>query len=200
MEITWIVLFLAVFTPRYVFLRGWFEMSFSDTEAVSSPPARKPIRYSVALGLVLFAIWLLWSGHYTPLMIAFGVISCAGVVALAGRMQIVDEEGVPVQLGLKPFLYGIWLLKEIVQANLDVARRIINPRLPIRPQMIRIKSSQQGELGRVIFANSITLTPGTVSVDVDGDEVVVHALTDEAAAEDASGEMNRRVTALEERS
>lgn len=199
MEITWIVLFPSLFGTPYDFYRGWFEMSLSDAEAVSSPPPRKPIRYSVALGLVLFSIWLLWSGHYTPLMIAFGVISCSGVVCLAGRMQIVDEEGVPVQLGIKPFLYGIWLLKEIVQANLDVARRILNPRLPICPQMIRIKSSQQGEVGRVIFANSITLTPGTVSVDVDGDEVVVHALTKEAAAEDASGEMNRRVTALEER-
>lgn len=165
------------------------------------PPQRaaRPFRFSIALGIVLFGIWLLWSGHYTPLVITFGLVSCVGVVLLAGRMRIVDEEGVPIQLGIKPFLYAVWLVKEIVQANLDVARRILNPRLPIRPQVIRVKASQQGDLGRVIYANSITLTPGTVSVDVEGDEIVVHALTEEAAAEDASGEMNRRVTALEER-
>lgn len=178
-------------------------MSLPEPETVQQQtPVRsvRPFRFSIALGIVLFSIWLLWSGHYTPLVMTFGLLSCLGVVLLAGRMHIVDEEGVPIQLGIKPFLYAIWLVKEIVQANIDVARRILNPTLPIRPQVIRVKGTQQGDLGRVIYANSITLTPGTVSIDVEGDEIVVHALTEAAAAEDASGEMNRRVTALEERS
>ena len=114
-------------------------------------------------------------------------------------MNLIDQEGVPLQLGLRPFThYAPWLFKEIVLANIDVACRILTPSLPIRPRMIRIKSSQKGDLGRVIFANSITLTPGTVSVDLVGNEFVVHALTEAAAADDASGEMDRRVTALEE--
>ena len=178
-------------------------MSLPEPETVRpEPPQRvaRPFRFSIALGIVLCGIWLLWSGHYTPLVMTFGLLSCVGVVLLAGRMGIVDEEGVPIQLGIKPFLYAVWLVKEIVQANIDVARRILNPSLPIRPKVIRVKATQQGDLGRVIYANSITLTPGTVSVDVEGDEIVVHALTEEAAAEDASGEMNRRVTALEGRS
>ena len=69
----------------------------------------------------------------------------------------------------------------------------------LRVRIDSVKSTQKTDLGRVIFANSITLTPGTVSVDMLDDQIVVHALTDEAAAEDASGEMNRRVTDLEQR-
>lgn len=82
-------------------------------------------------------------------------------------------------------------------ANIDVARRILNPKLPIAPMMIRVKASQKGDLARVIFANSITLTPGTVSVDMQGDEIAVHALTPEAAEFDETGEMDRRVSRLE---
>ncbi len=108
-------------------------------------------------------------------MMTFGLVSCVGVVLLAGRMRIVDEEGVPIQLGIKPFLYAVWLVKEIVQANIDVAWRILKPSLPIRPKVIRLKATQQGDLGRVIYANSITLTPGTVSIDVEGDEISAYS-------------------------
>lgn len=156
------------------------------------------MKHSIVLGSVLFGSWLLWSGHYTPLLISFGAVSCLLVVLLSRRMNLVDEEGVPVALGLRPFIqYAPWLLKEIVLANIDVSRRILDPKLPIRPNFIRVKASQQGDLGRVIYANSITLTPGTVSVGMEADEITVHALSYEGAAEDMSGEMDRRVSALE---
>ena len=120
------------------------------------------------------------------------------VVWLSRRMNIVDEEGVPLQLGLRPFIYyAPWLLKEIVVANIDVTRRILHPRLPIRPTIVRVRASQKGDLGRVIYANSITLTPGTVSVDMEGDRITVHALSHEGAEEDMAGEMDRRVSKLE---
>ena len=156
------------------------------------------MKYSLVLGMTLFGIWLLLSGHYTPLLISFGVVSCLLVVLLSRRMNIVDEEGVPVELGLRPFIYyAPWLLKEIVLANIDVARRILDPRLPIRPTLVRVRASQKGDLGRVIYANSITLTPGTVSVDMEGDQITVHVLSYEGAAEDMSGEMDRRISKLE---
>ena len=82
-------------------------------------------------------------------------------------------------------------------ANIDLTKRLLNPKLPINPQMIRVTASQKGDLGRVIYANSITLTPGTVSVDMQDDKIVIHALTSEADDEDKSGEMDRRVTRLE---
>lgn len=157
------------------------------------------MKYSLALGVTLFGIWLLWSGHYAPLPISFGVISCLLVVMLSRRMNIVDAEGVPVQLGLRPFVYyAPWLLKQIVLANVDVMWRVLDPALPICPKLFRVKASQTGDLTRVIYANSITLTPGTVAVDMHGDEILVHALSPEAAEEVRSGEMDRRVTKLEE--
>jgi len=156
------------------------------------------VKHSLALLLILFGIWLLWSGQNDVLLISFGIGSCLIVTLLSRRMQIVDEEGAPLQLGLRPFTsYMPWLIKEIVIANVDVARLILHPRLPISPRMIRVRASQKGDLGRVIYANSITLTPGTVSVDIAGDEIAVHALTRKAAELEASSDMDRRVSSME---
>lgn len=156
----------------------------------------RSISNAAALFVVMLSIWLLWSGHYTTLLISFGVLSCAFVVYLCHRMDIDDSEGAPL-LGLRPLRYAPWLIYQIVLANLDVARRVLNPLLPIAPRMIRVKAGQRTELGRVVYANSITLTPGTVSVDMQGDQLRVHALTAEAADFDSTGEMNRRVMELE---
>ena len=173
--------------------------------AMTAPPtplrpvrsSAQPLRHSLALLAVLVVFWLLWSGHFEPLLLSFGAVSCLAVVGLCRRMQIVDDEGAPLHLGLRPLVYALWLGKEVIEANLHVTRRLLDPRLPIRPQLIRLKASQTSDLTRVIYANSITLTPGTVSVDIQGEEIVVHALTRSAADEDKSGDMDRRVTQLE---
>ncbi len=152
---------------------------------------------SLVLAVTLMVVWLLWSGHSEPLLVGFGMFSCLLVVLLSRRMGIVDEETVPVQLGLRPFVrYAPWLVSQIVVANVDVARRILSPKMPIEPALIRVKVTQQGDLGRVIYANSITLTPGTVSVDLEGDTITVHALTSEAAESLGNGQMDGRVTHL----
>lgn len=155
------------------------------------------MKYTVGLFVGLIIIWLLWSGHYTPLLISLGVMSSALVVALSLRMKVVDEEGVLIDIALRLPFFLIWLLREIVKANIDVALRILNPRLPISPRMIRVKADQRSELTGVIYANSITLTPGTVSVDTDGEMITVHALTKSAADEVETGAMSRRVSRLE---
>ena len=154
---------------------------------------------SLILSLTLFAIWLLWSGHFTTLLVSFGVLSCLFVVLISLRMGNVDEEAQLLLLVPRLALYLPWLFKEIALANIDVARRVLTPRLPISPRLIRVRASQRGELARVIYANSITLTPGTVSVDMEGDEITVHALSKEAADGVLSGEMDRKVTRLIER-
>ena len=157
------------------------------------------MKHSLALVIIMFTIWVLWSGHH--LLIGFGIVSCLVVFLLSHRMNIVDEEGVPVQLGVRFFIgYAPWLLKEIVRANIEVACWILFPRRPIRPTVVRVTALQKGDLARVIYANSITLTPGTVSIDMDGDQITVHALSYQGAQEDMAGEMNRRVAKLEESS
>ena len=151
------------------------------------------------LTLVLFGVWLLWSGHTEPLLISLGAVSTVSVVAVCRRMGLIDEEAVPLGLPLRAPLFLPWLLWQVVKSNVDVARRILDPRLPIRPELIRVKAGQRDDLGRTIHANCITLTPGTVSVGVEGGEIIVHALTREAARGLQTGEMDRRVTRFEGR-
>lgn len=145
----------------------------------------------------LFFTWFLWSGHTEPLLLAFGVFSVGIVTLLASRMNVIDEESEPYELGLRPLLYVPWLLWEIAKANLHVARVILTPSLPVHPRLLRIRATQKSNLGRVILANSITLTPGTVTLDVRDGTLLVHALTPKSADGLLSGDMDRRVTWLE---
>jgi multicomponent Na+:H+ antiporter subunit E len=155
------------------------------------------VLHAISLGLVLFATWLLLSGYFEPLLLTFGVASCLVVVWVAHRMDVVDREGHPIHLGLRMIGYWLWLAVEIVKANIDVAKCIVDPRLHIRPNLFWTKASQHSELGQVIYANSITLTPGTITMRVTGGRILVHALTTEAAAGVETGDMDRRVSALE---
>jgi multicomponent Na+:H+ antiporter subunit E len=157
------------------------------------------VRLPFVLSLVLFGVWLLWSGHTETLLIVLGAVSTLAVVAIAVRMRLVDDEGIPLGLLLRAPRFLPWMFWQIAKSNVDVARRILNPRLPIHPMVIRVKASQRRDAGRVIYANCITLTPGTVSIDVEGDEIVVHALSRESAQGLASGEMDRRVSEYEGR-
>jgi multicomponent Na+:H+ antiporter subunit E len=147
----------------------------------------------------LAALWLLLSGHFEWLFLGFGVLSVAAAVFLARRMNAIDSEGFPMQMLRFVFLYWPWLAWEIGKSNIAVARLVLNPRLPISPTMIEVKATQRSDVGRVTYANSITLTPGTVTVAIEGDRFLVHALTRDMAADVESGGMDRRVTALEEK-
>ena len=160
---------------------------------------RERLLHAISLGLVLFGVWLLLSGFFEPLLLGLGVLSCVIVVLIAHRMDVIDREGFPIHLGWRILTYWVWLAVEIVKANLDVARRVLDPRLPIHPLLVRVKASQASELGQVIYANSITLTPGTVSMLLDGGEILVHAIAREMAEDLEGGEMDRRVTAVSER-
>ena len=156
------------------------------------------MKHWLLLGVVLSAVWLGWSGYFDqPFLLLLVLFSVAVTVALAMRMRIVDDEGTPIGFGLRPLSFAVWLCKEIVKSNMVVTRIILNPALPIKPQLVRVKANQRTVLGRVILANSITLTPGTVSIDMQQDQIWVHSLSAEGAAEDASGDMDRRICALE---
>jgi len=149
---------------------------------------------TISLILVLFAVWLLFSGIYTPMIIGFGIASCIIVALIARRMDVIDAEGLPFQLGPKIMLYWVWLLVEIVKANIDVAKCVLFPKKHLRPSLFHSKVTQKSDLGKVIYANSVTLTPGTVTVDLHNDMILVHALTEGSAEGVKSGEMDQRVT------
>jgi len=149
------------------------------------------------LGLTLFAFWLALSGHYTPLLLTLGVGSCVLVVYLAHRMEAIDEEGVPLQITLRMLAYLPWLLKEILVANIDVARVILRPKLKISPRVVFFHGTQKTDLGRAIYANSITLTPGTITTGVNGNEFEIHALRAADLDTDEEQEMDLRCSKVE---
>jgi len=125
---------------------------------------------------MLAAFWLLLSGHYTPLLLAFGAASVAGVTALAHRMDIVDHEATPLHLSLRAPMYWLWLVWQMLLSSWDVTRRIWSPHPRIEPVLRRTSTAGMSELAQVIYANSITLTPGTLSVTVHDDGIDIHAL------------------------
>ncbi len=153
-----------------------------------------------ALALSLFAFWLALSGIYTPFLVAAGIGASLAVAALAWRMGIADSEGHPLQLAPAVLRYWPWLAKEILKSGWHVARVILDPRLPVRPALVRIRPSQRTVPALVTHANSITLTPGTITVEATAEEFLVHALDETSAASLADGEMDRRVSGLEGRS
>jgi len=164
---------------------------------VSPGPIHPAVRV-FALALWLGVVWLFWSGHYDLLLLSLGAVSVAVVVASVVRMRILDDETVPVGLPGRLAVYLPWMAWRIAKANFAVAWAILRPgHLRIAPQVFTVEAGQATDLGRVIYANSITLTPGTVSIDKEGRRVTVHALTEASAAEVLDGTMDRRVTRLE---
>lgn len=149
------------------------------------------------LGSALFGFWLALSGHYTPLVTSFGVLSVVLVVYLSERMDVVDREGVPYHMVPRLLVYVPWLLKEIFVANLEMAKVILDPELPISPRMVRFHGTQDTDAGRALYANSITLTPGTITTGVEGHDFQVHALRAADLETDEEQAMDVRCTWVE---
>lgn len=150
-----------------------------------------------SLGIVLYAFWLLLSGYFTPFLLAAGAGSALGVVLLSRRMRIVDREGHPLQMIAAVLLYWPWLIKEIAKSAWGVSRIILDPRLPISPVLVRFKPSQKSQVGLATHANSITLTPATITVEAAQNEFLVHALTRSSGAGVIDSEMDRRISKVE---
>ena len=146
----------------------------------------------------LFVFWLLLSGMFTPFLIAAG-FGCSGAVVLMARhMNRISGDNQPIHLRWLAYAaYHPWLIKEILFSAWDVTKRILHPRLPITPTLVEFTPAQTTDIGLVIHANSITLTPGTITVEAEHGRFLVHALTREAAASLAGSEMDRRCAALE---
>lgn len=151
----------------------------------------------VALVIALFAFWLLLSGLYTPFLVLSGLGCSIAVAALGWRMGAADPEGHPIHLTAAALTYWPWLIKEIAVSGWHVARIILDPRLPISPALVRFTPLQKSTVGLVTHANSITLTPGTITVEAGHGTFLVHALTRAGAEGLAGGEMDRRVSRFE---
>jgi multicomponent Na+:H+ antiporter subunit E len=151
----------------------------------------------ISLGLALFVFWLALSGHYTPMLMTVGAVSAILCVLAAVRMGIADREGHPVHLLGRFVTYFPWVLREIAKSAWAVTKIIVNPALPISPTMTRVRASQKTSIGVVTYANSITLTPGTITTGVKANVLTVHALVRDGALDLEAGGMDARVTKFE---
>lgn len=157
------------------------------------------MKYSLVLTLVLAATWLLWSGHFEKnvFLLILGGLSVLFTVFVCARMKVIDQESVPIFLIVGAIPFAIYLIKEIIVSNIAVTKIILSPKMELHRNMFVVEAHQKTEIGNVILANAITLTPGTVSVSMNGDKILVHALSFEGAQEDLSGEMEAKITKLE---
>lgn len=146
--------------------------------------------------VVLTVFWLLLSGYLQPLLLSFGAISVAIVLVVLKRMDDVDSE--PRVLGsvVKIVRYLVWLLGEILKSSIHVSKLVWGGADKVSPAIAKIDAKNISPKRRVLYANSITLTPGTLSVDLEDGEITVHALQESSIAELKEGEMERKITGI----
>jgi len=153
------------------------------------------MRY-IRSALFVAVVWLLLSGHYTGLILSLGVLSVAIVIWFLWRMDRVDRELGVLPMRPRLLYYLLWLMWQVVLSNIDLVRRIWDPTLPIRPTWQRLDVKVTSALAKTLYANSITLTPGTLTTDVKEDHFMVHSLSIDAIDELRQGEMERQIKRL----
>ena len=164
-----------------------------------SNPNKDYHKQLIRLVITLAALWLLLSGMFEPLQLLLGAISVVLVSYLSVRLEVLMHEGQPLYFRLSKVLqYLAWLIVEILKSNIYVMKLIFHPALPIDPLLKAVPARQKTELGRVFYANSITLTPGTVAINiaVNGD-ILVHALHRDSMEELETGIMDEKIRQLE---
>jgi multicomponent Na+:H+ antiporter subunit E len=145
----------------------------------------------LSLALALGAFWLALSSHVEPLFLGFAAVSVLATLALCARLKIIDREAAPYVRLPQLVAHVGWLAVQVLKANIAVIGAILSSRAP-NPAVARVQARAKTDLGMAIFANSITLTPGTVTVDVDAGVLLVHALRAQDAAPGAFDAMNFR--------
>ena len=149
--------------------------------------------------LSLAVVWLLLSGYFKTILLVLGAISCLFVTYLSIRLKIYSRSNDRLKINLILPIYIPWLLIEIIKSNLHVAKLVLSPKLSIQPQTLTTQPSQKTNTGIAIHANSITLTPGTISVDISDDGILVHALSSHTAQGIIDQEIDKQVSKLERR-
>jgi len=153
------------------------------------------MRY-IRSALFVAVVWLLLSGYYTPLILSLGAVSVVIVVWFVWRMDRVDGELGVLPMRPRLLYYLLWLMWQVVLSNIDLARRIWDPTLPIRPAWQRLDIKVRSSLAKTLYANSITLTPGTLTTDVREDHFMVHSLSSDGIDELRKGAMEKQIQRL----
>ncbi|TQV74925.1 sodium:proton antiporter [Aliikangiella marina] len=165
-------------------------------EEQSASQSKTPIILSWLV--ILAVVWLLWSGIYKPLVIGLGALSCLLTLYLSHRIGFFNES---TSIHVIPRIMGYWwlLFVDIIKSSIDVTRIILDPKLPISPVEVELESAPKGPIGQAILGNSITLSPGTVTIDVYKGRMRIHCLTEESANDMIAGKVNERTAELTEK-
>lgn len=151
------------------------------------------MKHMTGLIFLLAVLWWVLSGNTKTLLFLLGAGSVLFTAFLAYRMDVVDEESHPLHLSVKLIRYWAYLLVQIVISNVKMVQIILSPNPDVNPRIIRVDISQDSELGKVVLGNSVTLTPGTVTLRIEGQQMEVHALNEASAADVLKGTFDQRV-------
>lgn len=146
--------------------------------------------------VLLSVFWLLLSGYIQPLLLSFGAVSVAIVLVVLKRMDTVDQEPCNLSTGLRILRYLGWLMGEIIKSAIHVTKLVWGSSDNLSPALAKIPANNIKPKNRVLYANSITLTPGTLSVDLEDGVVTVHALQESSIEELQQGDMERKITGI----
>ena len=148
-----------------------------------------PVKHTISLGILLFALWLGLSGQFNVMLLSVGLVSILVILYMAHRMDKIDNEIYPAHMTILLLRFWLFLAREVIIANIDVIRRIFKPGKNISPQLFELPLTLKSDVSRVIYANAITMTPGTVSANLDKKTITIHTLSIEAAQDLSSGRM-----------
>lgn len=173
----------------------------SDNQTKAHKKLYFKIRSIFLQASILLIIWLVFSGKYDVMHITFGIVGVILVILMNYRLSRVnlfperEEPNIPIKIYRLP-VYILWLVKEIFLANLQVAYLVIHPEMPIEPKLLTFRTKLPSASAKVILGNSITITPGTLTVDIEHNKFLVHCLTPRSAGSLQTGDMQMRIMKL----
>ncbi len=148
--------------------------------------------------IAMFSFWILLSGEFTFILITSGIVASL-IVAYLSHDIFIGKPDIKVETRrvFKFIKYLPWLVWKVILANFEIAYLVLHPKMPIDPQIIRFETGLKTDLGIVTLANSITLTPGTITVEANKEEFVIHAIWQKSVEGIIDGEMLRKVKEIE---
>ncbi len=151
------------------------EISSAASGEEASPKTSSPWLRLIPGSVLLFVLWLLLTGSLAASELFVGLIVSVSVAWLARRqLALLDDFKLTAAMPWYLLLYLLNFFYALIRANLDMARRVLSPELPINPAVVEVRTGLRSRLGRLVLANSITLTPGTLTVDVLEDRLRIH--------------------------
>ncbi len=155
--------------------------------------------YRIAIFLILFGTWMVFSGLFDAFHLTLGAISCLVVTLISSSFFFEDREagvGQRLQQILRIPGYLLWLLYQIALSNLHILKLALTPGdlKGLDPSLVRVKTKLKTDFGKYALANSITLTPGTITIELDEDELLIHSISEHTKSGVEDDSMEQKIS------